>query len=42
MHTPDPALDDAPELKQLYQDFEAEHLNPLWTQLGDLMPMTPT
>ena len=31
-----------PELDRLYADFEAEHLNPLWTQLGDLMPMTPT
>jgi gentisate 1,2-dioxygenase len=30
------------ELNQLYADFKAEHLNPLWTQLGDLMPMTPT
>jgi gentisate 1,2-dioxygenase len=29
-------------LAQLYRDFEAEHLNPLWTQLGDLMSMTPT
>jgi len=29
-------------LGQLYQDFETEHLNPLWTQLADLMPMAPT
>jgi len=28
-------------LNQLYDDFEAEHLTPLWTQLSDLMPMTP-
>jgi len=33
---------DDPELEQLYVDFAAEHLNPLWTQLGDLMPMVPT
>ena len=31
-----------PELDRLYADFESEHLNPLWTQLGDLMPMQPT
>ncbi|MFC9768197.1 cupin domain-containing protein [Rhodococcus jostii] len=42
MTATEPHVDDAPELKQLYQDFESEHLNPLWTQLGDLMPMTPT
>ncbi|WP_016882856.1 MULTISPECIES: cupin domain-containing protein [unclassified Rhodococcus (in: high G+C Gram-positive bacteria)] len=42
MTATEPHVDDAPELKQLYTDFEAEHLNPLWTQLGDLMPMTPT
>jgi gentisate 1,2-dioxygenase len=29
-------------LEQLYGDFATEHLNPLWTQLGDLMPMVPT
>lgn len=32
--------DDA-QLDELYRDFAAEHLNPLWTQLGDLMPMVP-
>ncbi len=42
MTATEPHVDDDPELKQLYQDFESEHLNPLWTQLGDLMPMTPT
>ena len=25
----------------LYDDFKREHLTPLWTQLNDLMPMTP-
>lgn len=34
--------DPEPELDQLYADFTAENLNPLWTRLGDLMPMTPT
>ena len=33
--THDPALD------QLYADFATENLNPLWTQLGDLMPVAP-
>lgn len=32
--------DDA-ELKQLYADFEAENLMPLWTQTNDLMPFHP-
>ena len=29
-------------LRQLYDDFARDHLNPLWTQVGDLMPMLPT
>ncbi|MGO4691511.1 cupin domain-containing protein [Glaciibacter sp. 2TAF33] len=29
------------ELDRLYAGFEAENLAPLWTQLGDLMPMVP-
>ena len=33
---------DTPELQQLYADFEAEHLAPLWTQRDDLMPMVPS
>lgn len=28
-------------LKQLYSDFAAEHLMPLWTQIDDLMPLQP-
>ena len=28
-------------LAQLYSDFASEHLMPLWTQLGDLMPKQP-
>ncbi|MCZ7889958.1 MULTISPECIES: cupin domain-containing protein [Rhizobium/Agrobacterium group] len=33
--------DDTPELRDLYKGFEEEHLIPLWTQLGDLMPIHP-
>jgi len=33
--------EDTPALRQLYADFKAQHLNPLWTQLGDLMPRHP-
>ncbi|PCD76955.1 cupin [Pseudothioclava arenosa] len=33
--------EDTPELRQLYADFKTQHLNPLWTQLGDLMPRHP-
>ncbi len=35
------AVDDE-QLEELYRDFEVEHLNPLSTQIGDLMPMVPT
>jgi len=30
-----------PELEQLYRGFERELLVPLWTEIGDLMPMSP-
>lgn len=33
---------DSPELRQLYADFEANHMIPLWTQIDDLMPMHPS
>lgn len=33
--------DDTPALRKLYADFKDQHLNPLWTQLGDLMPRHP-
>ena len=33
--------EDTPELRALYKGFEAENLIPLWTQLGDLMPVHP-
>ncbi len=35
------APEDSPELRALYRGFEENHLNPLWTQTGDLMPMHP-
>lgn len=30
-----------PELDQLYREFERELLVPLWTEIGDLMPLHP-
>ncbi len=33
--------EDSPELRALYDGFKAESLLPLWTQLGDLMPVHP-
>lgn len=33
--------EDTAELRALYKGFEEESLIPLWTQLGDLMPMHP-
>lgn len=33
--------DDTPALRELYEGFERNHLLPLWTQLGDLMPKHP-
>lgn len=33
--------EDTPELRQLYAGFEREHVIPLWTQIGDLMPKHP-
>ena len=33
--------EDTPELRALYSGFEDESLIPLWTQLGDLMPIHP-
>nr|2PHD_A Chain A, Gentisate 1,2-dioxygenase [Pseudaminobacter salicylatoxidans]2PHD_B Chain B, Gentisate 1,2-dioxygenase [Pseudaminobacter salicylatoxidans]2PHD_C Chain C, Gentisate 1,2-dioxygenase [Pseudaminobacter salicylatoxidans]2PHD_D Chain D, Gentisate 1,2-dioxygenase [Pseudaminobacter salicylatoxidans]3NJZ_A Chain A, Gentisate 1,2-dioxygenase [Pseudaminobacter salicylatoxidans]3NKT_A Chain A, Gentisate 1,2-Dioxygenase [Pseudaminobacter salicylatoxidans]3NL1_A Chain A, Gentisate 1,2-Dioxygena len=32
---------DTPELRALYKSFEEESIIPLWTQLGDLMPIHP-
>ena len=28
-------------LRQFYADFKTEHLNPLWTQIDDIMPVVP-
>ena len=36
------ASQDGPELRRLYEDFEANHMVPLWTQIDDLMPMHPS
>ena len=33
---------DTPELEQLYRDFAANDMAPLWTQRDDLMPFAPT
>lgn len=33
--------EDTPELRALYRGFEENHLIPLWTQIGDLMPIHP-
>lgn len=33
--------DPSPELDALYAGFERERLVPLWTEIGDLMPMQP-
>lgn len=33
--------DDTPELRELYEGFDREHVIPLWTQIGDLMPKYP-
>lgn len=32
----------SPELDELYRGFERELLVPLWTEIGDLMPLSPT
>lgn len=33
--------EDSPELRALYRGFDEQSLLPLWTQLGDLMPIHP-
>lgn len=33
--------EETPELRALYKGFEEQHLLPLWTQIGDLMPIHP-
>ncbi|HCN22003.1 MAG TPA: cupin, partial [Arthrobacter bacterium] len=39
---PEPTPEEAAALEKLYEDFESENLIPLWTQIGDLMPMVPS
>jgi len=34
--------EDTPALRELYAGFKAQNLNPLWTQIGGLMPRYPT
>lgn len=42
MGAPDPASpEDVVALDELYKDFSKEQLSPLWTQVGELMPMQP-
>ena len=38
---PPPTVEERQQIDRLYDDFDAEHLMPLWTQLSDLMPLTP-
>jgi gentisate 1,2-dioxygenase len=38
----EPSPEEAVQLEQLYRDFEQENLIPLWTEIGDLMPMVPS
>ncbi len=34
--------EDTPELRSLYQGFDDNHIKPLWTQIGNIMPKAPT
>jgi gentisate 1,2-dioxygenase len=38
---PPPTPEEERQIAELYDDFGAEHLIPLWTQIGELMPMAP-
>lgn len=38
---PGPTPAEERQIAALYDDFDREHLIPLWTQVGELMPMTP-
>ncbi|WP_458117246.1 cupin domain-containing protein [Arthrobacter sp. D2-10] len=38
----EPTPEEAAALEQLYRDFHRENLIPLWTEIGDLMPMHPS
>ncbi|WP_157155105.1 MULTISPECIES: cupin domain-containing protein [unclassified Diaminobutyricimonas] len=39
---PAPTAEEEAQLEQLYKDFDSENLIPLWTEIGELMPMHPT
>ena len=34
--------EDTPELRALYAGFKKQHIKPLWTQIGNLMPQHPS
>lgn len=36
---PEPTPQEAARLEELYGDFDRENLVPLWTGIGELMPM---
>lgn len=38
---PEPTPEEQAALDRLYSDFDSEHLVPLWTEIGDLMPPHP-
>jgi gentisate 1,2-dioxygenase len=38
---PPPTAEEQQQIDRLYADFDTEHMVPLWTQIGDLMPQTP-
>lgn len=38
---PEQTAEEKAALDELYADFDREHLMPLWTQVGDLMPFHP-
>ncbi|WP_458117350.1 cupin domain-containing protein [Arthrobacter sp. D2-10] len=40
--TAEPTPEEAAQLEQLYRDFDSENLIPLWTEIGNLMPMVPS
>jgi len=38
---PPPTPEEEQQIEKLYEDFGRENMVPLWTEIGDLMPMTP-
>jgi gentisate 1,2-dioxygenase len=39
--TPEITAEEEAALKQLYTDFASAGLIPLWTEIGNLMPLSP-